>query len=124
MPQSTVYVSQRPKANAVGWTPDLTPALKYGKCEFVFEPDEQVSSDPNTMMRVARDRLDAFNPHTDYLLWPNTGDPAAIWACVMVLMGYGFTEIRFLLWDRMVGEDGKRNGSKGEYVPLTLRTDS
>ena len=116
----TVYVTQQPMPNKLNWVPDLSPAAPYGKLVFVFAGDEAPFTAPNKSMTKAQDVLAHFNSKEDYLLWPNTGDPAAQWICIMALASMGVEEITFLYWSRVRHDDGTRSRSKGNYVPVTI----
>lgn len=119
----TVYVTQRPQRSKAGWKPNLLPATVYGELKYVFESDDYVFSSPNESMAKAKEILNQFDPSVDYILYPNTGDPAAIYAICLIL-GYWFSQctINFLYWDRTIDEDGNRSHDKGSYkvIPMPL----
>lgn len=116
----TVYVTQQPRPNARNWVPNLEPATQYGELKYVFSGDEAVYCNPVSMMQECWDRLKDFDPDEDYILWPNTGDPAACWAVIMTIMSYGLDKIQFLYWDRKMDEDGRRT-NEGFYTPVILK---
>ncbi len=118
---STVYVTQRPIPNKkTQWVPNLAPASKYGKLIYVFESDHQVFSTTSKSLDRAKDILEDFNPDRDYLLWPNSGDPAALWVCIHALAGSGLPWINYLYWERGFNEQGQRASSKGFYSPIRI----
>jgi len=118
---STVYVTQRPIPNKnTGWTPNLSPASQYGKLVYVFDNDKSVFSNPHKSLEKAKDALEDFNPDRDFLLWPNSGDPAALWVCIHALGGSGVPCINYLYWERGFDEAGKRSSSKGFYSPVKI----
>lgn len=123
MSKSTVFITQQPKVNRQGWSPDLSPAADYGKFVYIFDSNEFIYQDTVAGMRKAYSKLEDYNPEHDYILWPNTGDPAAIWCTIMAICGMGFNDITFLYWDRKRDESGQRSKQQGFYVPVHVSTD-
>ena len=117
---STIYVTQRPVPNRVGWVPNLSQADRYGKLVYVFEGGKQVFSRTDQGLKHAKEMLEDFNPDHDYILWPNSGDPAALWCCQHALAGMGVPYIKYLYWERGF-KDGKRSNSEGFYSPITIQ---
>ena len=119
--QPRVFITQRPRPNKNGWTPDFTPATKYGALHFIFESEDQPWRTPAQAMAHAEQVLRDFNPSHDYILWPQTGDPAAMWATLISLvMNEDITSIRFLYWERERSGDGTRTQGRGFYTPVTF----
>lgn len=114
----TVYVVQQPVPNRKNWVPDLTPANEFGAIEYVFKSDDNVYALPGPMMKKAQKIFKDFDPNNDYLLWPNTGDPAALWTCCFALAILGFDKISILYWNRK-RISGQRDYQQGFYVPIT-----
>ena len=108
----TVFVSQQPVPNRYNWMPDLGAATKYGKLHFIFQGEEQPHSSPQASLIKTVKTLQNFDPNEDYLLWPNTGDPVAMWCAIIALTRRDFDHIRFLLWHR------PRGNRSGYYDPL------
>ena len=94
----TVYVCQRPMPNRRGWVPNLEPAITYGPLEFVFDGGANPYRTPNIGLDLALRKLTRFNPERDFLLWPNAGDPAASWCCILALTQLGVKSMSFLYW--------------------------
>jgi len=118
--QSVVYVIQQPKPKEGGWTPNLQPAVEYGRIEFVFDAGDRIYADPKAALEKARTRLKDFDPENDYLLWPNFGDPASQWLVVAHLTANGFNTLRWLYWTR--GRVGNAmSNENGFYIPITLK---
>jgi hypothetical protein len=118
---SKVFVTQRPIPNKKnGWTPDLSPATSYGRLEYVFESDKQVFCTTAKSLERAKDFLEDFNPDRDFLLWPNSGDPAALWVCIHALAGMGLPCVKYLYWERGFNQAGERDSKKGFYSPITI----
>jgi hypothetical protein len=67
--------------------------------------------------------LEDFDPKKDYLLWPNSGDPAAIIAIMIALSLKGVSRISFLNWERRMVK-GIRNRSEGFYTPVIFQIPS
>ena len=114
----TVYVIQQPVPNQHNWTPDLTPATEFGELKYIFGGGENVYALPGPMMKKAKKALLDFDPENDYLLWPNMGDPAALWTVCLVLPIMGFQKVRFLYWNRK-RISGQRDYKNGFYAPIT-----
>jgi hypothetical protein len=115
---SRVFVTQQPRPNKQGWTPNLTPATKYGAIHYVFAGGDRPYSDPDGAIFQATEALADFDPRKDYLLWPNTGDPAAMIAVMSVLARKGISSIKFLNWERKLSRQGERNIRQGFYTPI------
>lgn len=118
----SVYLVQMPKPNRAGWQPDLTPATEFGEIKSVFSPDDSVYSLPAPMISKAMEVLKDFDPEKDFILWPNSGDPAAVWTCSFALVMLGFKKAKFLYYNRKK-IDGQRSYQKGFYVPLEYNLD-
>lgn len=116
---ATVYVTQQPIPNNKNWVPNLSPALQYGKLAYVFDGGQQIFSNPNVEIVRAKSRLEDFDPDRDFLLWPNSGDPAALWVCQHALAGMGLPYISYLYWERGL-EDGQRSTKAGFYSPVRI----
>ncbi len=108
----TVYVSQQPVTNNRGWVPNLAPAMEYGKLKFVFPGGTHPYQTPNKSLSEAVDVLRKFDPEQDYLLWPNTGDPASMWACIMALVLLGVRSASYLYWQP------EYRDKPGHYIPV------
>lgn len=118
--QSRVFITQQPRPNRQGWAPNLTPASQYGPLHYVFQGSDRPSSDPDGAIFQAAEVLSDFDPLRDYLLWPNSGDPAAIMAVMIVLARRNISQLRALNWERRL-EKGKRNIKEGFYTPILFR---
>ena len=114
-----VFVTQQPKPNSNGWTPNLQPATQFGAIHYVFNGSDRPYCDPDHALEVAAEVLRDFNPDKDYVLWPNTGDPAAVWAVLLALARMPINKIKFLYWERKL-VDGVRTKSDGFYTPVTF----
>jgi hypothetical protein len=117
---STVYVTQQPRRNRHNWTPNLEPAAKYGPLKFVFEGDDHPFENPRSAIVKAANELAFFDWKNDYILWPNTGDPAAMWAIMIALSEILLEEaesIQFLYWERKLIK-GVSSRTEGYYVPI------
>lgn len=108
----TVYVSQQPIPNRHNWTPNLEPATKYGQLKFIFQGDSQPYQTPQKSLFHAFKALRGFDPERDYLLWPNTGDPTAMWCAVIALGILSMPKINFLYWNK------PRGNAIGYYAPI------
>jgi hypothetical protein len=114
-----VFITQQPAPNRSGWTPNLTPAAKYGALEFVFASEDKPFLDTTRALVVARAALLDFDPERDFVLWPNTGDPAAAWAVMLVLGNKGIRKVRTLYFERSM-TNGERDGRNGFYTPVVF----
>ena len=118
----TVWIIQQPRPNAGGWQPDFSSAEKYGEFKFMFDSHEKVYANPNPSMHKAqRITGQEFNFETDYILWPNIGDPQAMFAfifgfCLAHLGNIDY--VNTLQWNRKREEDGSRNAKSGFYIPI------
>jgi len=110
-----VYISQRPGSNKRGWVPNFSPAIQYGQLSFVFNDDVQVFNLPDKGLVLANEVLKSFRPDVDFLVWPSTGDPIALYSCLFAIMAQGHKEVTFLNWQR-----DPQNRSHGYYEPVTL----
>jgi len=116
---SRVFVTQQPRPNASGWTPNLTPASDFGTLRFVFEPEQRPSASPNQALRHAQVVLKDFDPDEDFVLWPNTGDPSAAWAVMLALAKKGVERIQTLYYERSL-VNGVRDRRNGFYTPVVF----
>lgn len=117
---SRVFITQQPRANRKGWTPNLTPAEKFGALHFIFSGSERPSTDPEGAVFTAQAALEDFDPKKDYLLWPNSGDPAAVLTAVAVIARkHNVSSIRFLNWERKYHR-GQRSKTEGFYTPISI----
>lgn len=119
MTLSRVYITQQPVPNRSGWMPNLTSAEKYGALEYVFEPEDYPYLKPKAAMAQAARSLRDFNQFDDYILWPNTGDPAAAWAVMLTLARKGIHQIKTLYYERGM-KDGERSNRDGFYSVVTF----
>ena len=116
---SRVFITQQPRPNKVNWVPNLTPALGYGTIHFVFGPEDKPYAAPQWAMDHAQVALRDFDPDEDYILYPNSGDPAAMWVIIMALSRMRINHIRFLYWERKF-ENGERSKADGFYTPIDI----
>jgi len=108
----TVYVSQQPTPNRHSWVPNLEPATKYGSLKFIFQGDDHPYMWPQRSLDHAVKILQNFDPECDHLMWPNTGDPTAMWCAIIALAHMGFERISFLYWNK------PRENRQGYYAPI------
>lgn len=113
-----VYVVQSPKPNGKGWTPNLEPATQFGALHFIFSAEDRPNLNPTQAVQICSNILKDFRPDTDFLLYPNAGDPAGMWAAVISLCCLGVSHINFLYWERKLGADGQRVPNSGWYQPI------
>lgn len=108
-----VFVTQEPRPNRQGWTPNLQPAEKFGTLVNVFDQNEMPSFGPDSAVFKAAEILDTFDPQRDFLLSPaNAGDPAAFFTCALILSRKAkINQIRLLVWDR----SRNKNNAAGQY---------
>jgi hypothetical protein len=118
--QPRVYVTQQPVPDTRGWQPNLTPASEFGSIHYVFFGDAVPTVAPNQSLEIARFQLRDFNCDLDYVLWPHTGDPAAMWATMIVLCRkLNVRKIAFLVWQRKL-RNGHRDRQEGFYTPIVF----
>lgn len=115
-----VFITQQPRPNARGWTPNFNPATQYGSLHFVFSGSDHPYCNPDQAIEDAAHVLSDFDPDNDYVLYPNTGDPAAIYTVLIVLARMPIDKIRFLYWERKM-VDGVRSSTDGFYSPITFK---
>jgi hypothetical protein len=99
--------------------PNLSPAMGYGKFHFIFNSGDQPWCDPDGAMDHAHEVLQDFDPAHDYLLYPNSGDPAGMWAILLVLSRLDISKVTCLYWERKF-ENGERSKTDGFYSPVTF----
>lgn len=121
---SKVYITQEPKPNGAGWAPSMAPAAEYGALHFVFGKNDQPFMNIEESIERAKDELRNFNPDEDFICWPNSGDPAALWTIIMVLVDAGYPDLTFLYWNRHKDESGAVLKGKGYYQPLRINVSS
>ena len=116
-----VFITQQPTPNKNGWTPDLSSAAEYGTLKFVYPAKMQVNARIDECVQMAIDTLASFDAEEDYILFPNTGDPASKYVILMVLGNYyGFHKLSFLYWSRKRDENGAIVQNRGFYMPITI----
>lgn len=119
---SNVFITQQPRPNRRGWMPNLDPASEFGNCHFVFNSAERPSLNPDSAIIKAGYQLRSFDCEKDFILWPNTGDPAALWAVIMALCSRtDVHQIQFLYWERKL-VNNQRSSTEGWYVPIKFPT--
>jgi hypothetical protein len=99
--------------------PNLTPASKFGAMEYVFDAEDKPFLNTARALRTAEKALVDFDPERDFVLWPNTGDPAAAWAVMLVLGRKGIRKVKTLYFERNL-VDGERDNRKGFYTPIVF----
>jgi hypothetical protein len=109
---SIVYVIQSTKFQS-----DVSPAAVYGSVEFVLGPQDRTSHSPEIVLSKLRKCLRDFDPVEDYILWAG-GDPLSLMLVGSVLADMGFTEWRYLRYER---GSGKNPESTPFYVPVKVR---
>ena len=119
-PHSRVFITQQPRPNKQDWTPNFTPATRYGTLFYIFSASDRPSMDPDGAIFQAAEALEDFNPLCDYLLWPNSGDPGAVVAIMAVLARKQISKLTILNWERRLVR-GTRDVRQGFYTPITFR---
>jgi hypothetical protein len=115
-----VFITQQPKPNHVGWMPNLSPAMQFGRFVYVFSSDSAPWTNPDEAIETAAAALAKFDPEEDYLLYPNSGDPAAMWIILLVLARFSISKLKILYWERKL-VDGERSRKDGFYSPITIK---
>jgi hypothetical protein len=117
-----VYVVQQPKPNGKGWMPNLEPASQFGALKFIFAADDRPNLNPTQAVQICANVMKRFRPDVDFLLWPSTGDPAALYSTLIAIMtklDQSLPFINFLYWERNLDPGtGDRKQDSGFYVPL------
>ena len=116
----TVFLIQQPKPSKSGFMPDFTSAAEYGHILNLFELDEQVFGDPMRYLAIATTRLLAAEfSDNDYFLWPNTGDPIALYVAIVAVTRLpNLKKIQILNWQRPFLKNDKKQ--RGYYLPVTI----
>ena len=115
----TVFITQQPRPNSYGWTPNLSSAAQYGKFNYVFAGEDAPWSNTKSATEQAIATLSNYDPDEDFILYPNAGDPMAIFIIISVLARLAIDKITFLYWERSL-VNGKRSRTDGFYSPITL----
>ena len=116
-----VFVVQRPRPKADGWSPNIQDASKYGRFHFIFDMGYRAFADTGTALSKAKAALADFNPDRDYILDISFGcDPmcgvVVAWALAQQF-GYDNTKVKYLCWNRKVGAGGTIDKTNGHYIP-------
>ncbi len=114
-----VFITQQPRPNAANWTPNLSPAMPYGHFVYVFGAEDKPWCNPDWAVDHATAVLKDFDPDEDCVLYPNSGDPAAMWVMLLVLSRFPIDKVRILYWERKY-EGGVRSRVEGFYSPVTI----
>lgn len=109
----TVYIIQEPKPNKHGWKPNIEPASRFGKLKYIFRADFQPCEDTAIALDIVAAALKHYDVRHDYILWPNAGDPAALWS-VLLYLGARASFVTLLYWNRPHREQ------PGFYYPVTF----
>jgi hypothetical protein len=113
-----VFVTQQPVKNRRNWVPNLQPATQYGAIHFIFTGEERPHENPTAAVEQAAKALATFRADEDYILWPNTGDPAAVWATIIALSQVCLDDyVNILYWDRKLVH-GVSSKTEGFYVAI------
>jgi hypothetical protein len=115
----TVFITQQPRVNSNGWVPNLGPAAKYGKFVYIYAGEDMPWCNTKSATEQAIATLAKFNPDEDFILYPNSGDPMAVFIIFSVLARMSINKITVLYWERNL-VDGKRSRTDGFYSPITL----
>jgi hypothetical protein len=119
--QRRVFVIQQPVPTTRGWVPNLEPATDFGAIHFIFQGDERPTTAPDVSFIRAWERLKDFDQNVDCILWPNSGDPAAVFATLLLLgRRLDIRKVTFLMWQRGF-ENGIRYKNDGFYTPITFK---
>lgn len=114
-----VFITQQPRPNGQGWMPNLSPAAQYGRFVFVFGEADRPWCNPEASVEKAQAALQDFDPDEDYILYPNSGDPAGMWIMLTVLARFPLDKIKVLYWERKLA-NGERSKTDGFYTPVTI----
>lgn len=114
-----VFITQQPRPNRQNWMPNLSPAMPYGHFIYVFKGDDKPWCNPESSVEHAQEILRDFDPDDDYILYPNSGDPAAMWIVLLVLARFPIDKVRILYWERKL-DNGERSRTDGFYTPVTI----
>lgn len=103
-----------PKREAVR---DYGELSRSGRIVTILRHDECPSIHPVECERKLKEALSEFRSG-DSVLWCG-GDPMTAFIAGKVMSDLGLGAVRWLRWDRAVGEDGKRL-RVGTYVPVSV----
>jgi len=95
-------------------------ATPFGHFVYVFSSDSAPWTNPDEAVEIATAALSTFDPDEDFLLYPNSGDPAAMWIILLVLARFSIKKLRILYWERKL-VNGDRSRKDGFYSPITIK---
>lgn len=115
----TVYLIAQPTVKRNGVQPDLTPLAKFGDVKVVLPSGDNPSRRPSHAVRVIDDRLNNFNPDTDFLVWAG-GDTLSAIMVGYLLAEYHITVFTWLRFDREREQGTGRRLETGYYTPVAV----
>lgn len=110
-----VFLLQNPRKDF-----DLSSAEKFGTVVPVLGERDSPSLALAPALIKVRQALRDYNPEEDYLLAAG-GDPLAIFLAGMIMTDEGLLSkgfVTWLRWDRNRDFDGRRDPTRGQYVPV------
>lgn len=110
---STAWLIQPPTRGGV----DYSSASRYGKIQFLLNPEDSASASPTIVLNKIRKALHQYKKG-DYVGWAG-GDP---WNHFLAGVAFGESkhkEIPILIWEKERSIDGSPN-KNGFYYPLNI----
>lgn len=111
----TVYIAQ----NKLDM--NLSSAVDFGEIKYLIDIEETPPSYlPQHSLQKICERLEDYNPETDYLL--DLRADVLAFGLAFFVIGYRYGKVNMLRWERKL-VDGKRNRKEGFYIPVTIDID-
>lgn len=124
MADPVIYVISEPSVpkQATGRMIDLSPLAEYSQdIRYLVLRGQAPTFAPDGLYAQVRASLARFDPDRDYLTWAG-GDALAAVMAGRALADLGITRFRWLRHERSKLPDGRRDPSRGRYVPIWLET--
>jgi len=117
----TVYLIAQPSLDREGRAPDTSPLAEHGEVVVLIRAGEYPSNNPQKAVKLLWERLQEYNPETDFLAWAG-GDTLAAVLVGMVLMDMGHRGLNWLRYDRPKDPKAphKRTHIGARYVPIPI----
>jgi hypothetical protein len=119
MRKPKVYLIAQPTVDRNGRTPKLDKLDEYGEVVTVIRSGDTPSQRPDKCLQIVIDRLEAFDPEVDYLVWAG-GDSLAALMAGIVLERRGVQRVRWLKYDRPKLPNGQRTDIGAKYNPVWM----
>lgn len=114
-----VYLIAQPSVSRSKKPIDLGPLYEHGDVQVVLPQGDSPCFTPDKSFAVMEQRLDAFDPDIDFLVWAGGDTLSAVFAG-MLLAERDIWSFAWLRYERARTPDGQRTDDGAKYVPIEV----